>query len=84
MEYEMLDLNELSEHLQVQTNILNEKRRERELYERGVKAMAEASSKEQMWAIIVVSLALSVLVVATYLDLLRLLMMRPMRLVDTS
>lgn len=44
----MLDLNELSEHLEVQTNILNEKRRERELYERGVKAMAEASSKESM------------------------------------
>lgn len=44
----MLDLNELSEHLEVQTNILNEKRRERELYERGVIAMREASSKEQM------------------------------------
>lgn len=49
MEYEMLDLDELSEHLQVQTNILNEKRAERERYERGVKAMAEASSKESMW-----------------------------------
>lgn len=42
----MLDLNEFSEHLQVQTNIMNEKRRERELYERGVKAMAEALGKE--------------------------------------
>ena len=42
----MLDLNELSEHLQVQTNILNEKRAERERYERGVKAMAEALGKE--------------------------------------
>ena len=48
MEYKMLDLDELSEHLQVQTNILNEKRAERERYERGVKAMAEASSKESM------------------------------------
>ena len=45
----MLDLDELSEHLQVQTNILNEKRAERERYERGVKAMAEASSKESQW-----------------------------------
>jgi hypothetical protein len=44
----MLDLNELSEHLQVQTNILNEKRAERERYERGVIAMREASSKEPM------------------------------------
>ena len=42
----MLDLNELSEHLEVQTNILNEKRRERELYERGVKAMQDAQGIE--------------------------------------
>lgn len=42
----MLDLDELSEHLQVQTNILNEKRAERERYERGVIAMREASNKE--------------------------------------
>ena len=42
----MLDLNELSEHLQVQTNILNEKRAERERYERGVIAMREASNRE--------------------------------------
>jgi hypothetical protein len=47
MEMNMFDL-ELSEHLEVQINILNEKRAERERYERGVKAMAEASSKEQM------------------------------------
>lgn len=44
----MLDIDELSEHLQVQTNILNEKRAERERYERGVIAMREASSKESM------------------------------------
>jgi hypothetical protein len=42
----MLNLNELITHLEVQTNILNEKRKEREIYERGVKAMAEASNKE--------------------------------------
>jgi hypothetical protein len=44
----MLNLDELIAHLEVQTNILNEKRKEREIYERGVKAMAEASSKESM------------------------------------
>ena len=49
MEYEMLDLNELSEHLQVQTNILNEKRAEQERYERGVIAMREASNRESQW-----------------------------------
>jgi hypothetical protein len=42
----MIDLDELSAHLQVQTNILNEKKAERELYERGVIAMREASNKE--------------------------------------
>jgi hypothetical protein len=42
----MLNLDELITHLEVQTNILNEKRKEREIYERGVKAMAEASNKE--------------------------------------
>ena len=42
----MLDLD-LSEHLEVQTNILNEKRAERERYERGVRAMQEASNIEQ-------------------------------------
>lgn len=42
----MLDLDEFLTHLEVQTNILNEKKRERELYERGVKAMREVSTKE--------------------------------------
>lgn len=42
----MLDLDEFLTHLEVQTNILNEKKREREIYERGVKAMREASNKE--------------------------------------
>ena len=42
----MIDLNELVAHLEVQTNILNEKRAERERYERGVIAMREASNKE--------------------------------------
>lgn len=40
----MLDLNELSEHLEVQTNILNEKRAERERYEQGVRAMEQANT----------------------------------------
>ena len=43
MEYEMLDL-ELSEHLEIQINILNEKRAERERYEQGVRAMQQADS----------------------------------------
>jgi hypothetical protein len=47
-EIEMTDLDEFLTHLEVQTNILNEKRAERELYERGVIAMREASSKEPM------------------------------------
>ena len=42
----MINLDELSAHLQVQTNILNEQKAERELYERGVIAMREASNKE--------------------------------------
>jgi hypothetical protein len=42
----MINLDELSAHLQVQTNILNEKKAERERYERGVIAMREASNKE--------------------------------------
>ena len=42
----MIDLDELSAHLQIQTNILNEKKAERELYERGVIAMREASNRE--------------------------------------
>jgi hypothetical protein len=41
-----MNIDELVAHLEVQTNILNEKRAEREIYERGVKAMAEASNKE--------------------------------------
>jgi hypothetical protein len=45
-EYEMIDLDELIAHLEVRTNILNEKRAEVEKYERGVKAMAEASNRE--------------------------------------
>ncbi len=47
-ENEMLNLDELIAHLEVQTNILNEKRAEQERYERGVKAMQEASNKESM------------------------------------
>jgi hypothetical protein len=43
----MIDLDELNSHLEVQANILNEKRAERERYERGVIAMREASNKEQ-------------------------------------
>lgn len=46
-ENEMIDLD-LSKHLEVQINILNEKRAERERYERGVIAMREASNKESM------------------------------------
>jgi hypothetical protein len=45
-ENEMLNLDELVTHLEVQTNILNEKRAEQERHERGVRAMAEASNKE--------------------------------------
>ena len=44
----MFNLDELLAHLEVQTNILNEAKRERELRERGVRAMAEASNKESM------------------------------------
>mgnify|MGYP006096038625 FL=1 len=43
----MIDLDELLAHLEVQTNIMNEKKRERELHERGVRAMREASNIEQ-------------------------------------
>jgi hypothetical protein len=41
-----MNVDELIAHLEVRTNILTEKRAEREIYERGVKAMAEASNKE--------------------------------------
>lgn len=47
-ENEMLNLDELIAHLEVQTNILNEKRAEQERYERGVIAMREAMGKEAM------------------------------------
>ena len=42
-EYEM-NLDELIAHLEVQTNILNEKRAEQERYEQGVRAMRQADS----------------------------------------
>ena len=42
-EYEM-ELEQLIAHLEVQTNILNEKRAEIEKYERGVRAMREADT----------------------------------------
>jgi hypothetical protein len=41
-----MNLDELVAHLEVKTNILNEKRAEIERHERGVRAMAEASNKE--------------------------------------
>jgi len=37
-----MTIEEFIESMQVQVNIMNEKRREREVYERGVKAKAEA------------------------------------------
>jgi hypothetical protein len=37
-----MELEQLIAHLEVQTNILNEKRAEQEKYERGVRAMREA------------------------------------------
>jgi hypothetical protein len=37
-----MNVDELIAHLDVQTNILNEKRAEQEKYERGVRAMREA------------------------------------------
>jgi hypothetical protein len=43
-----MNTDELIAHLEVQTNILEEKQAAQELYERGVKAMAEASNKESM------------------------------------
>ena len=42
----MLDLDEFLTHLEVQTNILNEAKREQELYERGAKAMQELYGHE--------------------------------------
>jgi hypothetical protein len=43
-----MNVQEFGESMQVKVNIMNEQKRERELYERGVKAMAEASNKESM------------------------------------
>ena len=42
----MIDLDKLSAHLEVQVNIMNEKKAERERHERGIIAMREASNKE--------------------------------------
>jgi exonuclease VII small subunit len=39
-----MELEQLIAHLEVQTNILNEKRAEIEKYERGVRAMREADT----------------------------------------
>lgn len=44
----MIDLYELLSHLEVQTNIINEKRAEKERYEQGVRAMAEETNREMM------------------------------------
>ena len=41
-------LLELAEAMEVRLNIKEEARRERELYERGVRAMREASNRESM------------------------------------
>jgi hypothetical protein len=45
-ENEMLDLTELITHLEVQTNILNEKRAEKVRYEQGVRDMQLATTVE--------------------------------------
>ena len=47
-ENRMLDLTELIAQLEVQTNILDEKRAEKEKYEQGVRAMQEATTREMM------------------------------------
>jgi len=39
-------VDEFVESMQVKVNILNEQKREREIYERGVIAMREASNRE--------------------------------------
>jgi hypothetical protein len=41
-----MDRDELAHRLEVRANIEREAKRERDLHERGVKAMAEASNKE--------------------------------------
>jgi hypothetical protein len=43
-----MDIQEFVESMQVKVNIMNEQKAQRDLYERGVKAMAEASNKESM------------------------------------
>jgi len=43
-----MNVQEFVESMQVKVNIMNEKRAEQERYERGVRAMAEASNKESM------------------------------------
>ena len=45
-ENEMIDLDELTAHLEVQTNILNEQRRIAEQKRRNITAMLEASNRE--------------------------------------
>jgi hypothetical protein len=46
MDMDMINLDELSAHLEVQINILNEKRAEIERHERGVKALRDAQGIE--------------------------------------
>ena len=41
-----MTVDEFVESMQVKVNIMNEQKAERERYERGVKAMAEASNRE--------------------------------------
>ena len=41
-----MTVDEFVESMQVKVNILNEQKREREIYERGVIAMREASNRE--------------------------------------
>jgi hypothetical protein len=41
-----MTIEEFIESMQVKVNILNEQKAERERYEQGVRAMAEASNKE--------------------------------------
>jgi hypothetical protein len=43
-----MTVDEFIESMQVKVNILNEQNRQREIYERGVKAMQESSNKESM------------------------------------
>ena len=43
-----MDRDEFAHRLEVRANIEREAQRERDIYARGVKAMAEASNKESM------------------------------------